>query len=162
MKARQPRLRAVSAALLLAAVASSCAGGSSDAHQAKGPGSPTVQSEQSAPSPAQGALSGPDAATCNSIEGILSHIRVDTARWSPTTHPFDATIAERLANQTKFMNEEALNADYPVRRAVAATADAFGEVSDAIIARSHAQLNQAVDHSRSAYSALKKVCRFED
>ena len=160
MKARQPRLRAACVALLLAAVASSCSGGSSDSDPSQASGAQTARSTPSAPSQAKPALSGADTIACNGVQAILSHITVDTARWSPTIRPFDNTIAERLSTQTRYLNQQALSADSTVRVAVAVTAKAFGQVSNAIVARSRVRLNRAINHSRSAYSQLKKVCNF--
>ncbi len=102
-----------------------------------------------------------DQQACAGVEAILAHITVDTARWSPTVHPFDQDIAVRLASQSRELNGQALAADLNVRRAVTATATAFGGVAEAIMAKQRHRLDRAIDESRTAYSALKAVCKIQ-
>lgn len=113
----------------------------------------TVREHATAGEPA-----GPNGRACIGVEAILAHITVDTARWSPTVHPFDESVAARLAYQTRYLDRQALAAGLTVRRAVAATASAFGGVAEAIMARSRPRLDRAIARSRTAYSGLKKVC----
>jgi hypothetical protein len=156
--APQQRLRAAAAVCLTAVIVSSCAG------------HPSAASPPSAPTQAQsagGALSGDtvegaDQQACVGVEAILAHITVDTAHWSPTFHPFDQDIAVRLASQSRELNSQAAGADLPVRRAVAATATAFGGVADAIMAKKRHRLQRAIDASRTAYSGLKVVCKIHN
>ncbi|GAB3853109.1 hypothetical protein GCM10028801_05190 [Nocardioides maradonensis] len=101
-----------------------------------------------------------DIRPCANVQAILSHIAADTARWSPTKHPFDDTIATRLATETAYMNQQAMTADYRLRKAVSDTSTAFGLVSRSIAAHSQKQLNHAVKQSQVAYAVLKKICHY--
>ncbi|GAB4001598.1 hypothetical protein GCM10028772_01070 [Nocardioides ultimimeridianus] len=94
------------------------------------------------------------------MQAILSHIAADTSGWSPTKHPFDDAIATRLATETSYMNQQAMPADYPLRRAVADTAKAFAQVSRAIAGHSQKRLDKAVKRSQVAYAVLKRFCHY--
>ena len=153
MDAPLQRWRAAAAVCLTAVIVSSCGGHPSAA-------SPVPTQAQTA----DGTLAGDtveqaDQQACVGVEAILAHITVDTAHWSPTSHPFDQDIAVRLASQSRELNSQAQSADLPVRQAVAATATAFGGVAEAIMAKRRGQLNRAIDASRKAYSGLKVVCK---
>src|SRR4051794_21489123 len=99
-----------------------------------------------------------DAQACVGVQAIIAHITVDTAHWSPTAQPFDHAIAVRLASESRELNSQALGAGLPIRRAVAETSAAFGDVADSMMARKTASLQRAIGRSRTAYGALKKVC----
>ena len=144
--------------MLTAALASSCGNGASSAHQAAAvvspPGSVPSSVSTEAPIPAA------DIRPCANVQAILSHIAADTARWSPTKHPFNDTIATRLGTETSYMNQQAMTADYRLRKAVADTSTAFGMVSRSIAAHSQKQLNKAIKQSQVAYAVLKKICHY--
>jgi hypothetical protein len=156
MTTRRPRWRAGAVACLTAVVVTSC-GGRSASTIAASASPPTVLSTPASSGDGP-ALPEADKKACLGVQAIIAHIAAETARWSPDRHPFDPTIATRLATRTQYLNSQALAADDRVRRAVAATASAFGGVADAIMAKDRAHLDRAVAQSRVAYSSLKEVC----
>jgi hypothetical protein len=105
-----------------------------------------------------GATAESDAQACVGVEAIIAHITVDTAHWSPTTQPFDQAVAARLESDSRELNGQALGAGLQIRRAVAETSAAFGDVADSMVARKAAGLQRAIARSRTAYSRLKNVC----
>jgi hypothetical protein len=151
------RWRAAVAGCLAAVVVSSCSSAPAAAPGAD-PSRPAAPAPRSASTPPQASLPDANGRACIGVEAILAHITVDTARWSPTVHPFDQSVAARLADQTRYLDRQALAAGLTVRRAVAATASAFGGVAEAIMARSRPRLDRAIARSRTAYSGLKKAC----
>ncbi len=68
------------------------------------------------------------------------------------------TSPTRLATQTESLDNQALAASLPLRRAVADTATAFGDVSKAIMAKDRLGLGRAIAQSQTAYTVLKKTC----
>jgi hypothetical protein len=164
MSTPQHRWRAAAAGCLTAVAVSSCGSGPSAAPTAQAGVSPPAVSAQTQPLDATPAAALPDAdeKACAAVEAIIGHITVDTARWSPSVRPFDRDIATRLATQTDSLNDQALAASLPLRRAVATTAAAFGDVSKAIMAKDRSALDRAIPASRTAYSGLKKFCKLDD
>jgi hypothetical protein len=156
MNTPQMRWRTAVAACVTAAVVASCSSAPAAAPDASS--SRVAPASPSASPPAQATLPDDDTRACVGVQAILAHITVDTAHWSPTVHPFDQDIAARLATQTRYLDHQALAAHLDVRRAVASVATAFGEVAEAIMARSRARLDQAIARSRTAYSGLKQAC----
>jgi len=151
MSTPQHRWRVAAAGCLLAVVISSCGSGHSAA--------PTTQEAVSPPVLAQTQPPNADQKACAGVGAIIGHIAVDTARWSPRVRPFDRDIATRLATQTEYLDTQALGSSLPLRRAVAATASAFGDVATAIMAKDRPRLDRAIAHSRTAYSRLKQFCK---
>jgi hypothetical protein len=157
----QLRRGAVPAVVLSVLVVAGCGGGSPSAHTtppvlATAPSAPTTE----ATGPTLPPIPEADVRPCINVQAVLSHITADTARWSPTSHPFDTSIATRLGTQAGYMNQQAMGGDYALRKAVADTARAFGGVARSIVAHSRKQLAHAVDRSRVAYAALKKLCHY--
>lgn len=100
-----------------------------------------------------------DARACVGAEAIIKHVTVDTARWSPTQHPFDPVVAGRLATQARYLALQGPQAQHAnVRTAVGATASAFGGVAASMKARNRAGLTRAIARSRVAYKMLKRAC----
>ena len=147
--------------LLTAALVSSCGNGATAGHDAAAAGSPSIASASTAPTaPTEAPIPTADIRPCVNVQAILSHITTDTAQWSPTRNPFDDAIATRLGVQASYMNQQAMTGDYALRRAVAATAKAFEQVSRGIAARSQKKLDKAVKQSQVAYAGLKKLCHY--
>lgn len=161
MDAPHHLVRTTAAACLSAAVLVSCGNHPTAAPTATVASPPSVQAQAQPPGGTPGGPALPDAdqRACVGVEAIIAHITVDTARWSPTVHPFDQDIAARLASRSRDLDDQALEAGPDVRRAVAATAAAFGGVAEAIVSKKRDRLDRAVADSRTAYSRLKEACR---
>jgi hypothetical protein len=149
MSTPRQRWAATLGACLTLGVLAGCGAGGSDDTAA----SPTASTASSTPES--------DARACVGVEAIIAHITVDTAHWSPTSQPFDKAIAVRLESQSRDLNSQALGAALPIRRAVADTSAAFGDVADAMMARKTASLQHAIARSRTAYAALKSACAIQ-
>src|SRR4051794_2668538 len=67
-----------------------------------------------------------DVRACAGVEAIISHITVDTVRWSPNLNPFDKTISSRLATSARELAGQGPQAtDSDIQFWIRATAASF-------------------------------------
>src|SRR3954451_15980855 len=74
-----------------------------------------------------------DVRACAGVEAIISHITVDTVRWSPNLNPFDKTISARLATSARELAGQGPQAtDTDIQFWIRATASSFSAVASAM------------------------------
>jgi hypothetical protein len=104
-----------------------------------------------------------DERACVGVEAIISHITVDTVRWSPGVNPFDQTISTRLAGRASQLAAQGSQATNPdIKFWIRATAASFTGVADAMTSRKRTRVEKAITQSRVAYKGLKQVCSLGD
>ncbi|MGY2874485.1 hypothetical protein ACVW00_001675 [Marmoricola sp. URHA0025 HA25] len=103
-----------------------------------------------------------DVRACAGVEAIISHITVDTVRWSPNLHPFDKTISSRLATSARELAAQGPQAtDTDIQFWIRATAASFSAVATAMAAQKRKHVDKAIDQSRVAYKGLKQACSLD-
>jgi len=96
---------------------------------------------------------------CAGVQGVIGHLTVDTVHWSPTQRPFDKGIAAQIGLLAGDLDKQASLADSKrLAAAVHLSAQAFTEVSTAMMKRNRADLNKAIRDSRITYKVLKHAC----
>jgi hypothetical protein len=115
------------------------------------------QTEVSPPAPVT-----PDIRACAGVEGVISHLTVDTVHWSPTLHPFDRAISARIALLSGELDKQAPQARaQSIKLAVHSTSKAFTAVSAAMRTHDRSNVNKAIGESRRAFRELKQVCSLD-
>jgi len=101
----------------------------------------------------------PDIRACAGVQALIGHITVGTSRWSPNLFPFDKGISSQIRLLAVDLERQAPQAQTQrIQSVVRSNARAFKAVADAMAAKNERNVLRAIDGTKVAYRALKKVC----
>ena len=103
-----------------------------------------------------------DVRTCVSIQALLGHLAVETAKWVPDKDPFSPAVAAQIHTTAASLARSVPQAQTSlVRLAVNANAQAFGGVAHAMKAKDRKAFDKALVNTKAAFRGLKQVCNLD-